>query len=264
MKDTHSRGWALITGAGRGLGRALALRASSAGYHTLLCSRDPDSLKELARACRKEDGLQSLALPVDLATPNGAEILLQECRRRRIHPTLLINNAGMGSAGPFLDSDEIRNSELLQLNTHSLVVLCRGFLPAMLADGKGGILNVASTAAFAPGPGSSLYYASKAFVLSFSLALAEEQRGNGLRICCLCPGPMRTAFREAAGSAPLSGARLRLLQDVDKVADIAWRGLEKGQSLIIPGRRNRWLLRASRLLSPVRLARFTREGLPRP
>jgi short-subunit dehydrogenase len=229
---------ALITGASSGIGAGLALALAQAGYDLLLTARRTEPLWALARqlpATVKVHGFSA-----DLANPQGVPALLEQVQARGWPVDLLVNNAGVGQFGPFATADESALLAMLQLNILTPTQLTRSLLPGMLARGQGQILQVASTAAFFPGPLMASYYASKAYLLRFSLALREELRETPIRVSCLCPGPTRTPFlaRAGTGDAPLKenpGA-----VEVSVVVAAALRGLERNQAIILPGRVSRW------------------------
>ena len=200
----------LITGGSEGIGLELAKLFAKDGHHIYIAARRKETLlaakKEIAAVCAAEkappaDGRIHL-LPVDLCQPDAAE----EVYRWSGPVDVLINNAGMGTVGSSWELDPAVEQRLLQLNVEALVLLCRRYLTEMIAAGKGTILNIGSTAAFQPGPYAASYYASKAFVVSYSRALHEEAKPYGVEICCYCPGPVKTAFYDKEGVKPTIGA----------------------------------------------------------
>src|SRR6478736_4713888 len=186
---------ALITGASSGIGTALAKLCLAAGYDVVLVARRRDVLERLAEAW----GPRASVLPADLSQPDAPRAIFERLGDRPVE--ILINNAGVGIRGPFAETDWDEEARLLHLNVTALAHLTKLFLPAMLARKSGRVLNVASTAAFVPGPLMAMYYASKAFVRSFSEALREELQGSGVTVTALCPGPTRTNFMATAGIA---------------------------------------------------------------
>src|SRR5579872_5627834 len=193
------KGTALITGASEGIGADIARLCAADGYDVILVARRASLLAELAADLSHSQGIAARALPVDLADPAAPEVIFEQTRADNVE--LLINNAGFGIRGPFVETDWDAESRLLQVNVIALMRLTKLYLPGMVRRRSGRILNVASTAAFVPGPFMALYYASKACVFSFSLALASELRGSGVTVTALCPGPTRTGFFKAAGIA---------------------------------------------------------------
>ncbi|HEX8382574.1 MAG TPA: SDR family oxidoreductase [Sphingomonas sp.] len=195
---------ALITGASAGLGAGFA-RALAAQDHTLiLTARRTDRLEALAAELRAAHGVAVHVLAADLADPAAPARLLADIAAAGLTIDLLVNNAGYGARGDFAALDRDEQLGMVDLNCRALVALAHGVLPQMIARGSGAILNIASTAAFQPGPWMAVYYASKAFVLSFSEALHEEVRGSGVRVSALCPGPTRTEFADRAGMGDMA------------------------------------------------------------
>lgn len=231
----------LITGASAGLGTEFARQCRARGDNLVLVARRKDRLEALAA----ELG-QSHALAADLGKPGAAASLFGEVAALGFEIEILINNAGFGLVGRFAELDGARQLEMIDLNVRALTELCRLALPAMLARGSGGILNVASTAAFQAGPYSAVYYASKAYVLSLSEALHEEAKGRGVHVSALCPGPTATEFFEVAGSP--DGRLAKMATDPKAVVAAGLAGLSKNKAIIIPGRGNRAGAFMSRLL----------------
>jgi hypothetical protein len=193
---TH--GTTLITGASAGLGERFALAVAAAGQNVILVARRTDRLDALAQRIRVEHQVAADVIASDLAAPGAPEALIAEVARRGLAVNTLINNAGFGARGAFAELDRVMQARMIDLNCRALMELCHAVLPGMLQMRDGAILNVASTAAFQPGPWMSVYYATKAFVLSFSEGLHEEVKASGVRVSALCPGPTRTEFAEVA------------------------------------------------------------------
>jgi len=237
-----SAGFALVTGASRGIGAAFAMALAAEGRNLLLTARSADDLAAL-RARLLRPGIAIHCLPEDLRS-HGATRLLDEIERRGWEVDLLVNNAGLGSGGEFTNLDLEREHEILKVNVAALVELTHGCAPAMRARGRGAILNVASTASFQPVPYLATYAASKAFVLSFSLALREEMRRDGVHVMALCPGPTRTDFFRVAGVAPRPGP----MPAPEEVVAEGLRGLRRRRAVVICGAGNRVMIAAERLL----------------
>jgi len=238
-----AKGTALITGASTGLGAELAKLCAAGGYDVVLVARDAAPLAELADSLTRAYGVAARPLAADLARPAApAEIFAQIATPVDI----LINNAGFGLRGAFAETDWDAESRLLQVNVAAVAHLTKLFLPTMLRRRAGRILNVASTAAFVPGPFMAMYYASKAFVLSFSEALANEVKGSGVTVTVLCPGPTRTGFAAAAGIADSLIFRGPVMEAA-AVARQGYKAMMAGRVSVIAGARNRWLMRATRL-----------------
>jgi uncharacterized protein len=245
-------GSALITGASSGIGAELAKLCVSAGYPVVLVARNQAALEDLARPW----GSQARVLPADLADPAAPQRIFDQLRDTPVE--ILINNAGFGVRGLFAETDWDAERRLAQVNMLALAHLTKLFLPPMLRRRSGRVLNVASTAAFVPGPLMALYYSSKAFVLSFSEALANEVHGTGVTVTVLCPGPTRTGFVAAAGmeDTPLfRGAAMSAAE----VARIGFDAMMAGKTEVIAGRRNRWMVGSARFAPRSLLARIARR-----
>ncbi|HKJ10918.1 MAG TPA: SDR family oxidoreductase [Ornithinimicrobium sp.] len=232
-----SRATALVTGASSGIGEALAVELARKGCRLVLTARRQVALDALAERLRDEHGVEVNVVTADLAAPDGVDSLVAELHTRGLVVDVLVNNAGFGDFDPLAEAEGSKLHDMLAVNVTALTMLTRALLPGMLRRAHGTVLNVASTAAFVPGPGMAVYYASKAYVLSFSEALAEEVRGTGVRVTALCPGPVATEFQERAELhrsqllANSSGAML----DPTTVARAAVRGVEKGAVRVLPG-----------------------------
>jgi short-subunit dehydrogenase len=196
----------LVTGASAGLGAGFAARIAAEGGNLVLVARRADRLEQLAAALRQQHGVRVTVIATDLTEAGAVAQLVADIEREDIAVTHLINNAGFGLRGAFAALDGPSQARMIDLNCRVPVELAHAVLPAMLAAGRGGILNVASTAAFQPGPWMAVYYATKAFLLSSSEALHEEVGSRGVAVAALCPGPTRTEFFAIADMAdsPLS------------------------------------------------------------
>lgn len=233
---------ALVTGASSGIGEQFARRLAARRVHLVLTARDRERLERLAAELRAAEGVSVLVVPTDLSVPGGADELVEAVTSQGTRIDLLINNAGVGFQGRFVDQDPTAISGEIQLDCASLVALTRRLLPDMLSRRRGGVINLASTAAFQPLPTMAIYAASKAFVLSFTEALWVETAHTGVRVMALCPGPTETRFFETANPAKPFLTRGR--QSPAQVADFALRRFERGRRpSVIPGVSNR--LRAS-------------------
>ena len=251
-----SKGTALVTGASAGLGAELAKLCAAGGYDVVLVARSAARLAELSASLSSTHGVKATPLVADLANPAAPPEIFAQMSGAPVD--ILINNAGFGLRGPYVETDWRKESGLLQVNVVALAHLTKLFLPEMVRRRTGRVLNVASTAAFVPGPFMAMYYASKAFVLSFSEALANEVQGTGVSVTVLCPGPTRTEFFEAAGitdsnlvKGPTMGAA--------EVAREGWDAMMAGKSSVIAGARNRWMMRGARLLPRSWVAATTRK-----
>ena len=240
-----ARTTALVTGASAGLGAEFAKLCAAGGYDVVLVARSASRLDQLATGLVKTYGVEARPLPVDLADPAAPPAIFSQLSGTPVE--ILINNAGFGVRGPYAETDWERESGLMQVNMVALAHLTKLFLPEMIRRRTGRILNVASTAAFVPGPFMALYYASKAFVLSFSEALASEVQGTGVTATVLSPGPTRTEFAQAAGIAD-SDLFHGPTMSAAEVARIGYSAMVAGKSSVIAGARNRWMIRGTRLV----------------
>ena len=220
---------ALITGASAGLGVEFARQLSKRGHRLVLAARRKDRLEELA----KELG-NARAVAIDLSKPNAAAKLLADVAAAGEQVDLLVNNAGFGLIGRFAELDAKRERQMVDLNIGVLMDLCRAVAPDMIKRKSGGILNVASTAAFQPGPNMAVYFATKAFVLSFTEALHEELKPHSVKVSCLCPGPTRTEFGEVAGFGG-NGLFDRTAMAAPAVVEAGIKALEKNRAVVVPG-----------------------------
>jgi len=240
---------ALITGASHGIGLELAHLFARDGWDLVIAARSRVRLKHLARSLQTAHGIHCYTLPLDLADAGSPLRLFRALKQEGITVDALVNNAGFGSFGEFASTPAETTLEMIQVNVTALAHLTRLFLPGMIERRKGWILNVASVAAFQPGPLMACYYASKAFVLSLSEAVAEETRGTGVLVTALCPGPTRTQFGVRAGMRPsrmFSGHMLRSM-DARTVARAGYRAMLRGRVIAIPGLENRVLPLAVRV-----------------
>jgi short-subunit dehydrogenase len=236
-----------VTGASSGIGLALARLFARDGYDLVLVARRAEALDRLAAEIAAAHRVTVTTHPVDLTRAESVHELVTYLEAQRIAIDVLVNNAGFGLRGPFLEQSIERQLEMIALNVTALTMLTRALLPGMRARGRGGVLNVGSTAGFQPGPFMAAYYATKAYVVSFSEALAEELDGSGVRVSCLAPGPTATDFAataKAVSAALFSGE----MMTADEVARMGYEGWKAGHALVVPGRRNRLRAFAVRLL----------------
>ena len=246
---TGRRGVTLITGASAGLGAEFARQCRRRGDALVLVARRKDRLEALAAELGSTH-----VIAADLALPGAAGRLLADVAGLGLEVDTLINNAGFGGAGAFVEAPPERLLEMIDLNVRSLTELCRLALPPMLERRRGAILNVASTAAFQAGPYSAVYYATKAYVLSFSEALYEESKGKGVRVTALCPGPTATEFFEVAGSP---NSRLaKMATDPKAVVAAGLAGLARGKPIVVPGIANKVGAFGTRLMPRATLRRI--------
>lgn len=241
MANAMGKPWVLVTGASGGIGLELARCFARDGHPLLLAARGADKLAAACAELAAAGAPKAEAVAVDLGAPQGAAVLAAEVARRGVAPAVLVNNAGYGLLGDVEALDLEDELAMLRLNILAVVELTKRLLPGVLAAGRhGGLLNVASTAAYQPGPHMASYYASKAFVLSWSEALAVELSGRS-RVTCLCPGPVLTGFQERAGFGEGIGLTSGLLPllSAAAVARAGCRGFERGKRVVVPGLANR-------------------------
>ncbi len=235
---------ALITGASSGIGEVFARRLATRGRNVLLVARSEDKLITLCNELGRSNSIRAQHVALDLSKADSAARLFEETKRRGLTVDMLINNAGFGSFGDFAKQDLDRELNMIDLNVKSLVELTYRFLQPMRERKQGSIINVASTAGFQAVPFMATYAATKAFVLSFSEALWEENRTHGVRVLALCPGVTDTNFFEAArGKRPPA----RTAQTPEDVVDTALRALARGKSHVVSGWTNRAMMEAERL-----------------
>jgi len=237
---------ALITGASAGLGREYARLFAKDGHDLVLVARRRERLDELARELAAAHGTTCMVIAADLAAPSAGQQIADQVQAAGRTIDFLVNNAGLGKRGPFAQSDVRLQLEMIDVNMRALVDLTHRFLPGMLERKQGRILNIASIAGFVPGPFMATYYASKAFVLSFTEALACELNDSGVTITASCPGPTKTEFSEVAGNA-----RTQLFSNsVAQAAPVAlhaYRAMMAGQVVAIPGLLNKLIAQSTRI-----------------
>jgi short-subunit dehydrogenase len=236
----------LLTGASAGIGVALAHVFAAHGHALVLVARREQRLVELADAIAAQGHVPPVVLPVDLAQAGAADRIGQELAARGLEPGIVVNNAGFGLIGEAALLDRAEQRVMIDLNVRALTDLSLAFVES-LARHRGGILNVASVAAFLPGPGMAVYYASKAYVLSFSEALHSELAPRGVRVTALCPGPVATEFQARAGIADGSFPAL-LTVTAAAVAEQGYRALQDGRRVVVPGFGNKVITVLARML----------------
>jgi uncharacterized protein len=228
-----------VTGASSGIGAEIARELARRGHGVTLAARREERLGELADEISGDHGVQAETVSADVADEDARRRLKAELTRRNLDVEVLVNNAGFGSGGAFVELEPEKEAEMVRTNVEAVVALTGLFLPAMVERGRGAVLNVASLIAFQPVPFQATYGATKAAVLSFSDALHEELRGSGVTVTSVCPGPVRTEFGESGG---FGGAddRIpdRLWLESDKVAADAVNAMENGDRITVPGTRN--------------------------
>jgi short-subunit dehydrogenase len=254
----------MITGASGGIGYELALLFARDGYDCVLVARSEAKLRELAGRLEGEHHVKTLVVPKDLSKPSAVDEIYKETTAAGLAVDVLVNNAGFPVFGMFVETDLETELEMLQVNVIALTALTKRFLKGMVERRAGRILNLASTAAFLPGPLMAGYYASKAYVLSFSEALANELHGTGVTVTALSPGPTRTGFQKRG---VMEDSRLVQgnIADAASVALAGYRGLMAGKTIVIPGFSNKlipWVVRLSPRGMVTRVVRRMQERVP--
>jgi short-subunit dehydrogenase len=239
----------LITGASAGLGAEFARQCARRGEELVLVARRRDLLEDLAGKVGKAH-----VIAADLSAPEAPRRLLDEVKGRGLVVSTLINNAGFGLIGRFADLPLGRQRQMLDLNVAALTELTHLVLPKMRSRGRGGILNLASTAAFQPGPGFAVYFASKAFVLSFTEALHQELKGTGVKVSALCPGPTSTEFGAVAGFR--DNRFERMSASASSVVAAGLLGLDRNRAVVVPGLTNKVGAQSSRFLPRAAMRRI--------
>jgi short-subunit dehydrogenase len=253
---------ALITGASKGIGRELAIIHASAGDNLVLVARSLSKLQLLGSELERKYGIRAYVIAKDLSIKKSAQELYDEITALSIDIDYLVNNAGFGDFRMFAESDWNKQEEMIDLNITALAHLTRLIIPGMISRGFGKILNVASLAAFQPGPSMSVYFASKAFVLSFSQALNNELKDKGITVTALCPASTETDFHAVTLGDP-SLVRERRMDSAKDVAEYGYMAMMKGKPVAIYGARNRFMIFMTRFLSRefvVKMARKIQES----
>jgi short-subunit dehydrogenase len=243
---------ALITGASGGIGYELAKLFARDRHGLVLVARGSDKLNQVAAELQGQFEVTVKTVALDLAAPTAAKSLFDQLQRERVAVDVLVNNAGFGAFGDFASMPEEEIVGQIELNITALTHLTRLFLPPMLARRSGKIMNVASTAAFQPGPLMAVYYATKAYVLSFSEAVANEVAGSGVVVSCFCPGATDTGFAKRAGMESSRIFKKLGAMNVEAVARDGYRGLMAGRTVVISGVQN-WLVAKSVRFAPRKL-----------
>ena len=238
----------VVTGGSEGIGYALARRFAAAGNDLVLVARRPEPLKEAADRIRADFKVEAIAVPADVTSPDAPATIDAALAAHGGYADVLVNSAGMGLAGPFLDQEPERILQLVDLNVRALTRLTRHYLPGMRIRGRGGILNLGSVGGYGPGPYQAVYYASKAYVASFSEAIAAETAGEGVRVMVLAPGPVNTAFHARMGAESALYRYLVVPSSPESVARGGYLGFALGLRVVVPGILNPFLALALRFL----------------
>lgn len=250
-------GYALITGATSGIGLELAINFAKDGISLILVARGEEKLKELKHRFERDYAIDVRLYAKDLTKDEAAEELYEAIMDEGLQVDYLVNNAGFGSFGRLVDTDLSVEKDLVKLNVLSLLEMNKRFVKPMADRGYGYVLNVASLAAFMPGPVMANYYASKAYVLSLSEAMHEELKHQGVKVSALCPGPVKTGFQERAKMQKTPAAKA-FMMEAKAVADIGYLGMWRGKAVVVPGTFEKVIPVLTRLLprSLVRKAAF--------
>ena len=255
--------WALVTGASNGIGLEIAHALAAAGHPVALAARSADKLEALAHALQRDHGVDTRVVAIDLGQRDAADLLVDTLADMDIHPRVLVNNAGFGVYGlhahTLLDDEQA----MIDLNITALTRLTKRLLPGMLLVRDGRILNVASTAAFQPGPYMAVYYATKAYVLSYSEALAEELKDTRVTVTALCPGPTASGFQDKAAMHDSALVKGKRLPSAKSVALYGVRAMQRGQRVAIHGGMN-WMLAQSIRFTPRRMVTWLVAKLSQP
>jgi uncharacterized protein len=253
---------ALITGASSGIGKALAIEFAKGGYNVVLAARSVNKMQALADSLEKQYKITATVIAADLETDAGAAQLHAQMKARGLTISALANNAGYGTFGEFHQSELKNDLAMMQLNMNTVVALTKLFMPDLLAT-KGKVINTASTAAFQPGPYMAVYYATKAFVLSFSEAIAAELQGTGVTVTALCPGPTASGFQDKAEMNASALVKNKKLPTAEEVAAAGYKAMQRGQRVYIPGAMN-WLMAQSPRFTPRNMVTSIVKSMSKP
>ncbi|MEE8043889.1 MAG: SDR family oxidoreductase [Thermodesulfobacteriota bacterium] len=224
----------LITGASSGIGMGLAKLFAADGSDLVLVARREDRLNELAEELKSEHGIEVHVLPKDLSKKTSPKEIFNHLKKEKIEIHVLVNNAGFGSRGTVSELDTDLQVDMVQVNAAALTHLTSLFLPGIIERGQGGILNVGSLAGFQPGPNLAVYFATKAYVLSFTEALAEEISNPNIKVSCFAPGPVKTEFGEKSDLEDSLLFKMSLM-DLEPAVKAGYEGFRKGKTIVIPG-----------------------------
>lgn len=248
---------ALITGASSGIGFDLANIFAREGHDVVLVARSEARLRELAAELETSHKITARVVVADLARPDAPQQVFDAVKDLTVD--FLVNNAGYGVAGKFIETDLKAELEMIQVNVTALTHLTKLFLPAMVARGRGRVLNVASTASFQPGPLMAVYYATKAYVLFFSEAIAEELRETGVTVTALCPGPTATGFQSTADINDLRLLSVLKPRSSRAVAEAGYKAMMRGKRVIVTGAMNKLLAQSIRVSPRALVTKITRK-----
>lgn len=254
---------ALITGASGGIGYELARLFARDGYNLVLVARGEQKLSEIKRDLEKRHGIKVTVVVKDLSEPSSPQELFDQVELEGVEVDALINNAGFTDFGLFVETDPEKELQMMQVNMVTLTRLTKLFLPGMVERRSGRVMNVASTAAYIPGPLMAVYYATKAYVLSFSEALSNELEGTGVTVTALCPGPTETGFQKRGNMEDSKLVAGRKIMDSRTVAKIGYKGFMKGQPVVVTGLRNLLMVQSVRFTPRAVVRRTVRRAQER-
>lgn len=240
--------YTIITGGTEGIGLELAKLFARDNHNLIIVARNQKKLEKVKNEFEQKYKVSIEVISIDMSVDKYCEKIIRIVEEKNLTVDNLINNAGIGSFGFFNEAEEGVEEQLININIIALTNLTKYFLKKMIKRGCGGIMNVASTAAFVGGPKMAMYYSSKAYVLSLTEALHEETKGLGVRVSCLCPGPVKTSFQEKSGIKKSENAK-KYLMSAEVVAKEAYLGFLKGKAIIIPGFKNKLLVLGNKLIS---------------
>ncbi|KQN99876.1 SDR family NAD(P)-dependent oxidoreductase [Paenibacillus sp. Leaf72] len=249
----------LITGVSGGIGKELADRFAKGGYDLVLVARSESKLVELSKEYKKKYDTYATVIAKDVTLPGVPEGIFAELKEKGIVVDYLVNNAGFGLYGTFLETNLEQEMNMIDINIKALTIMTKLFLPDMVNRGQGGVMNVASLVSFFPGPMMSIYYATKAYVLSFTEALENELSGTGVTVTALCPGLTSTGFVARSGMGESKMFQSGAIMEAGQVAEEGYRGFIRGDTIIIPGARNRLMAFIPRLLPRKWVTRMVRS-----
>jgi short-subunit dehydrogenase len=265
MKGRSMPYTALITGASTGIGYELSKCFAADHHNVILVARQAQRLRQIAEDFTKQFGITAKIIVADLAQPDAPQKIVEAVREDSLRIDYLINNAGFGLGGTFAETDLAAELGMIQVNISALVALTKLFLPEMIARKSGKVMNVASTAAFQPGPLMAVYYATKSFVLSFSEAIANELKGTGVTVTALCPGPTASEFQKRAKieNTRLVKGKVLGMMTAEQVAKVGYHGLMRGKRIVIPGLLNKIGVHGTRITPraiTTQIARMVQEN----
>jgi len=259
MTQVKKAGTALVTGASSGIGLELVQLFARDGYRVVMVARGAEKLREIGKDLELRMGALATVVAADLSDPDAPPAIFRRVEDEGIEVDVLVNNAGYGTYGHFSETDVVEELKMIQVNVTALTHLTKLFLPGMIRRKRGAILNVASTAAFQPGPLMAAYYATKAYVLSLSEALANELEATGVTVTALCPGPTKTGFQAGAKMEASRLVRGPWVMDAARVARAGYDGMRRGKTIVIPGLANKLLAQSVRFTPRRMVTRIVRQ-----